>query len=436
MAIVYRDVPYGTHSKQKVNLYQPSNYDIVTEYGIPIRGVILWIHGGGWASGDKDVSSANYKTYFDSSSWSYLESHINFNSNYLDDDFCKFICDRGYFVISANYRLVGDGGEYPNNINDIEELYKWMMSPGYAPITDVNKATWDLIVRYTGTYGLLVIGASAGGHLAVAGAFEGAGKTGKWPRGIGSIVSPLNLDYSSSGTSALVGPIGKSLIDGYASTDATKHRQASPWWRTNSTYNPNGITYGSYLNFSDTVRYGRMKMYFFYNTNDNLVPLGTAEEFINNFAISTIGAGMVKYDKVTENDPFGATFNYKGPWKPNTPTQSFPYDPNDVVLYNGVMYRTSNPVGGIVPDSGFPWSPFGESHNIYTSGNSWLLDASSFTFGQGLVFPKSNSRVRQTSSNWTYTGGTTGYGEVQGMVYPRPRNYRYKAPGTTPSYPV
>lgn len=431
MAIVFRDVPYGSHPRQKINLYQPSNYNIVTEYGIPIRGVILWIHGGGWASGNKDTSSANYKTYFDSASWSYIEQHINWNSNYLDDDFCKFISDRGYFVLSTNYRLIGDGGEYPNNINDIEELYKWIVSPGYAPSSDINKATWDLIVRYINTYGLLVIGGSAGGHLAVAGAFEGAGKTGKWPRGIGSIVSPLNLDYSSSGTAALVGQLGKTLIDNYATTDATKHRQASPWWRTNPTYNPNGISYNNYFNFSDTITNKRMRMYFFYNTNDNLVPLGTAEEFINNFASATLGAGMVKYNKVTENDPFGATYNYKGVWSSSTSYATY-----DVALYNGVMYRTSNPTAGTIPSAGFPWSPFGESHNIYTSGDSWLLEASSFTFGQGLVFPKGNSKVRPTSSNWSYTGGTTGYGEVRGMVYPRQRNYRYKAPNTVPSYPV
>lgn len=443
MAEVYRDVPYGSHPNQKVNLYQPTDYDIVTEYGIPIRGVILWLHGGGWLSGSKDINQNNYTSYYPSSSWSYLQNAPGFDSGqYFDDDFCKAMADKGYFVISANYRLVADSsalpiyntgeGEYPNNITDIEELYKYMVFPGYAPSSNINKPSWDLIVRYVGTYGLLVIGGSAGGHLAVAGAFEGAGKTGRWPKGIGSVISPLNLDYSSPN---LLGPLGRLLIDSYVTSDISYRRLASPWWRTNSIYNPNGISYESYLGFSDIASaakvQNKMRMYFFYNQNDNLVPLSTAEDFIN-WISSKLGSSMVKYDKVNEVDPRSG-FYYKGVYNNSTTYTSF-----DVVLYNNKMYRAQRNVSGIAPSdppNTIYWREEGETHNVLSGGVTWLTQGATFTFKQGMNFPVNNNKVRPTDQGWVHNT-STGFGQVRGMVYPRQRSYRYKAINTTPGYIV
>lgn len=441
MATVYRDVVYGSHPNQRVNLYQPDNYDIVTEYGITIRGVILWIHGGGWISGSKDISINNYTSYFTSDAWAYLQAHPNFNNNFFDDDFCKVMADAGYFVISANYRLAsfpntlsiynGGGGEYPNNVNDIEELYKYMVFPGYAPSSNVNKASWDLIVRYVGTYGLLVIGGSAGGHLAVIGAFEGAGKTGRWPKGIGSVVGPLNINYNS--TDNQLGEFGRILIDTYATTDANTQRLASPWWRTNPVYNPNGISYENYAGFNDLTQQNqvqnKMRMFFFYNQNDNLVPLTTVEPF-KDWVTARLGSGYVKYNKVNEVDPRD-NFYYKGVYNSSTTYTSF-----DVVLFNGTMYKAQRTVQGIAP-SNPPnttyWNFAGESHNLLSQGVTFITEGATFTFKQGMSFPRNNNKVRPTEQGWNFNNG---YGNVRGMVYPRQRSYRYKQINTTPSYTV
>ena len=44
----YRDLPYVTngHERQKLDLYIPEKADGRTP-------LVIWIHGGGWASGDK-----------------------------------------------------------------------------------------------------------------------------------------------------------------------------------------------------------------------------------------------------------------------------------------------------------------------------------------------------------------------------------------------
>lgn len=443
MAIVYRDIIYGSHPNQKVNLYQPDNYDFVTEFGIPIRGVILWIHGGGWTGGSKDTNKDNYTSYYSSSDWTYIQNAPGFNSGeFFDDDFCKVVADRGYFVISANYRLASfpgtlpiynsGGGEYPNNVNDIEELYKYMVFPGYAPVSNVNKASWDLIVRYVKTYGLFIIGGSAGGHLAVIGAFEGAGKTGMWPRGIGSVVGPLDLAYDSSNQ---VSERGRLLIDTYATSDNSTQRTASPWWRTSSIYNPNGISYSNYAGFSDLTQaskvQNKMRMYFYYNQNDNLVPTTTAEPF-KNWVSDRLGSGYVYYNKVNEVDP-REDFFYKGIYNSGTT-----YTSVDVVVYNNKMYRARRTVSGIAPTDppdDVNWGAADATHNLSSTGVSWITEGATFTFRQGMSFPRNNNKVRPTTQGWTHST-TSGYGEVRGMVYPRQRSYRYKGINTTPSYTV
>jgi hypothetical protein len=445
MAIVYRDITYGSHPNQKVNLYQPDNYDFITEFGIPIRGVILWIHGGGWVFGSKDINKDNYTSYYSLEDQIAFQNNPGFNSveGFFDDDFCKVVSDRGYFVISANYRLVfnsgtfpiynGGGGEYPNNVNDIEELYKYMVFPGYAPVSNVFKSTWDLVVRYIKTYGLFIIGGSAGGHLAVIGAFEGADKTGMWPRGIGSVVGPLDLAYDSSNQ---VSEEGRSLIDNYATSNNYTQRTASPWGRT-SIYNPNGKSYSNYAGFSDLTQaskvQNKMRMYFYYNQNDNLVPATTTAEPFKNWVSDRLGSGYVYYNKVNEVDPGPNSFFYKGIYNSGTT-----YTSVDVVVYNNKMYRARRTVRGIAPTDppdGVNWGAEGATHNLSSSATSWIIEGATFTFRQGMSFPRNNNKVRPTTQGWTHST-TSGFGDVRGMVYPRQRSYRYKGINTTPSYTV
>lgn len=280
MATRYQNVSYGSHPRQVVDLYEPSNFDAVTEKGPNIKGVVLYLHGGGWSGGSKDE----------------IETVTG----------CNYVSDLGYYVISANYRLVGSidggGGEYPNNVTDVAELYKWMTFPNYAPASNPFKATWDLTVRYTGTYGLLVIGGSAGGHLAVAGGFQGAGNTGQWPRAIVSFVAPMDIAYSDSNP---LNPLGKSIVDAYTLNNETVRKLASPYYRRQQSTDPDGIGYENYFNLQlyNTI-YDPGKQFrlgFWYNTNDTLVPPNTIEPFLN-WAKSKWG-DFVKSFRVTEGAP-------------------------------------------------------------------------------------------------------------------------------------
>lgn len=49
--VVYTDVAYGTHSRQVMDVCFPDSYE-------ESMGVVLYLHGGGWVSGDKSTFSS------------------------------------------------------------------------------------------------------------------------------------------------------------------------------------------------------------------------------------------------------------------------------------------------------------------------------------------------------------------------------------------
>ena len=89
------------------------------------RPTILFIHGGGWSGGDKRQNDA----------------------------FCSRLADLGYSVVNANYTLASAGDpSFPQCVLDLKAVVRWIRSDG--------RRDFDL------TKGVVVIGASAGGHLA------------------------------------------------------------------------------------------------------------------------------------------------------------------------------------------------------------------------------------------------------------------------------
>lgn len=433
MAQVFRDVVYGDHPNQRVNLYQPEGYDFITDLGIDIKGVILWIHGGGWVNGHKDINKTNFSNYFLTADLPIIQQLADNNS--LDDDACQILADRGYFVISANYRLISTnnpysgvaalnvgGGEYPNSVEDIRELYKYMTFPNYG--IGVNELTWQLIVRYTQTYGLLIIGGSAGGQLAVAGTFQGAGNTGQWPRGLGSVVGPMNIFPAADNP---IAAFGRSLVDNYSSSNDTNKKLASPWWRRNASTDPQGVGYENYLGFSDTLNpnksYNNMKMWFWYNQNDVLVPTNTVEPFID-WARTYLGSDKVLANKVDVYDT-SLPIRYRGEWNASLSYTGGAggFSRSDVVYYSGKMYQALRTIPVNTPPSdppdNFYWTSGPDSsHNFPPnySVDDWAQEASKFVFYSGINYPKFQRRLRPT----------------QGMMYPRMRNIGYKPP--PPSY--
>jgi len=118
----FLDCPYGAHPQQKLDIYLPNDGDG------PFP-VVFYAHGGGWARGDKG-----------------------------DTQIVPFISgvDRGYAIVSLNYRLIPEV-RYPDNMFDIKAALRWVAR---------NAATYLLDPTRTA-----LCGASAGAHLVMLAAF-------------------------------------------------------------------------------------------------------------------------------------------------------------------------------------------------------------------------------------------------------------------------
>ena len=110
---VEKNLAYGTHERQKLDLYVPA--------GKGPFPLILWVHGGAWEGGNKDGGIATLG-----------------------------MLERGYAVASTNYRLT-QHAKHPAQINDVKGAVKYLRA---------NAEKYNLDPKHFG-----VAGASAGGHL-------------------------------------------------------------------------------------------------------------------------------------------------------------------------------------------------------------------------------------------------------------------------------
>ncbi len=121
-----RDLSYANseNQSQKLDLYLPESKH-------PLA-LVIWIHGGGWRSGDKKAGPI------------------------------RPLLEAGYAVASVNYRLSQEA-KWPAQIEDCIEASNWLVS---------NHEKYGLDPERIGLWG-----ASAGGHLALMEAmYQGAGK--------------------------------------------------------------------------------------------------------------------------------------------------------------------------------------------------------------------------------------------------------------------
>ena len=115
--IAHKDIAYGTHARQKLDVYVPEKPD-------PAGGVILFFYGGSWQKGSKDM---------------YRFVAQNFAS-------------RGYVTVIADYRLYPEV-YYPAFVEDGAQAVSW-------------------VHQHIGAYGgrsdnLFLAGHSAGAYIAV-----------------------------------------------------------------------------------------------------------------------------------------------------------------------------------------------------------------------------------------------------------------------------
>ena len=157
LAQTLRDIEYARSAdgSLKLDLYRPEG-----QGPFPL---IIWIHGGGWTSGDKDLSPNGPQVRQTT---------------------------RGYAVASINYRL-SQQAKFPAQIEDCKAAVRWLRAhAGQFNLDPARIAVW---------------GSSAGGHLA---ALMGAsGDVSELEGGEG------NLDYSSR---------VQAVVDWFGPTDLLK----------------------------------------------------------------------------------------------------------------------------------------------------------------------------------------------------------------------
>jgi acetyl esterase/lipase len=121
----HTDIAYAPHARGLLDLLVPRN----ASSPLP---VVVWIHGGGWQSGDK-ANRAQAS---------------------------RLVC-RGYAVAAVNYRL-SDTGNFPAQIHDVKAAIRFLRARAEAYGLDGSR--------------IAAFGSSAGGHLAaLAGTSAGAG---------------------------------------------------------------------------------------------------------------------------------------------------------------------------------------------------------------------------------------------------------------------
>ncbi len=120
MAAAFEDVRYAVAGgiELKLDVHLPAGE---RPRGKPAWPVVIWIHGGAWREGDKDDNTA------------------------------EFLLERGYALVSINYRLSGQA-VYPAQIHDCKAAVRFLRAHAERYGLDADS--------------MGVSGASAGGHLA------------------------------------------------------------------------------------------------------------------------------------------------------------------------------------------------------------------------------------------------------------------------------
>ncbi|MBX7103496.1 MAG: alpha/beta hydrolase [Gemmataceae bacterium] len=110
---IVRDLAYGPHDRQKLDLYLPEN--------AKDPPLVVWIHGGGWQGGSKEGAGP-----------------------------AKPLVEKGYAVAAINYRLT-NAAPFPAQIHDCKGAVRYLK---------LNAGKYGYDPNRVG-----VFGASAGGHL-------------------------------------------------------------------------------------------------------------------------------------------------------------------------------------------------------------------------------------------------------------------------------
>jgi hypothetical protein len=278
------DVQYGSDPIQTCDIFQ-------LDSGAP-KGVIIWVHGGGWVGGAKSSST------FTTSQGGYW---IN------DDDQIRQLVSKGYIVVNCNYRMAttdtnyippgGSVGNYhPAGADDIETILRFctIQNAGSS-----YNSLWNQIVSAANTYGLILAGESAGGHLVAYAGMKYIYDYGQGPiTAICPIVGPMDLDYVTLNDGTIT-QTAKDIVNNYVNStgNSTALQAASPRYKYGTNSSP-----GTWHN---AVKNSSVKFIFFNNINDTLVPAILTDNFINTLQ-AELGNNRVKYFKLDEGGDWAA----------------------------------------------------------------------------------------------------------------------------------
>jgi len=180
-AVTSLDVAYGSDAKQKMDVYLPA------ERSADTTKVLIMIHGGAWSEGDK----TDFAAYIDT-----MKRRLP-----------------NYAIININYRLASASGNlFPTQENDVKAAVDFIIS---------KRAEYKISDK------MVLLGASAGGHLAL---LQGYKNSSIKPKAIVNFFGPSDMvDMYNNPASVFAPPSAiASLFGGTPATKAELYASSGP----------------------------------------------------------------------------------------------------------------------------------------------------------------------------------------------------------------
>ena len=145
--VYYKDAKYGTHKRQKYDLYLPNDMKGTTD-----GGLVLYIHGGAWVAGDKD----GYRSEMEKNAKEGGYAYAAMNYHYIDDETDGFVIMHDVFLALDAIKkkaqenditltkVLLTGGSAGAHISLLYAYSYFEVEPFYSPITPT------CVVSYSG----------------------------------------------------------------------------------------------------------------------------------------------------------------------------------------------------------------------------------------------------------------------------------------------
>lgn len=177
-----KDVAYGSDAAQKMDIYLPAGRTTAS------TKVIVMIHGGAWASGDK----SDFDAYVDS-----LKQRMP-----------------GYAIFNINYRLsTGLVNTFPAQENDVKAAIDFIYG---------KRAEYNISDKF------VLLGASAGGHLALLQGYKYTSPVK--PKAIVDFFGPTDMTdlYNNPASPMIPQSAVASIVGATPTTNPALYQQSSP----------------------------------------------------------------------------------------------------------------------------------------------------------------------------------------------------------------